>query len=530
MLGALWPTGEAVIFPPVLGPYLAAIAQIGIVLYMFLVGLHLNPALFRGRTRAAVAVSHASIAVPFVLGTSLALVTYPQFSSSEVSFTSFALFSGVALSITAFPVLARILSDRRLHTSQLGAIALACAAADDVTAWCLLALVVGIAHAAVQRAVLTIVLALVYVAVMLLVGRPLVRRLVARFEHAPRMSSAGMSAIYIALLGSALATELIGIHALFGAFLVGAIVPPASRLARALCSRLEDLVTALLLPAFFAIAGLNTQIGLVDGASAWWTIALIIAAAFAGKFGGAFTAARLTGLGSAEAGALGIMMNTRGLMELIVLNIGLELGILSPVLYSMFVVMALATTLMTGPLLDALAPRITWSDGSMRERERVDAGRSALDPAALLDERAVAEHAGHHARADEDAHLELAGGQVFPELGIVRRAARGALKIRQRVVVAVLAGERQAQKFAQDRGTRKRFQKAPRALLHICEAAHGVEHHELVDRLLEGRIAHRSEPARDPGQRLLDCGSDIAARPAATAKAAASERRIQPDF
>ncbi|TMQ14471.1 MAG: cation:proton antiporter [Deltaproteobacteria bacterium] len=409
VLGALWPTGEAVIFPPVLGPYLAAIAQIGIVLYMFLVGLHLNPALFRGRTRAAVAVSHASIAVPFVLGTSLALVTYPQFSSSEVSFTSFALFSGVALSITAFPVLARILSDRRLHTSQLGAIALACAAADDVTAWCLLALVVGIAHAAVQRAVLTIVLALVYVAVMLLVGRPLVRRLVARFEHAPRMSSAGMSAIYIALLGSALATELIGIHALFGAFLVGAIVPPASRLARALCSRLEDLVTALLLPAFFAIAGLNTQIGLVDGASAWWTIALIIAAAFAGKFGGAFTAARLTGLGSAEAGALGIMMNTRGLMELIVLNIGLELGILSPVLYSMFVVMALATTLMTGPLLDALAPRITWSDGSMRERERVDAGRSALDPAALLDERAVAEHAGHHARADEDAHLELAG-------------------------------------------------------------------------------------------------------------------------
>ncbi|HEU4733891.1 MAG TPA: cation:proton antiporter [Kofleriaceae bacterium] len=357
VLGWLWPHGEALIFPAGLGPYLAAVSQVGIVLYMFLVGLELNPALFRGRTHATVAVSHASIIVPFSLGACISLVTYPQLSSSDVPFTSFALFSGVALSVTAFPVLARILTDRQLQTSRLGAIALACAAADDVTAWCLLAFVVGVVHAAVQRALVTVVLTAIYLAVMLLICRPIIHRVVAWFEHERRMTRGVMGAICIALLASALVTELIGIHALFGAFLAGAIVPPESKLARALCSRLEDLVTVLLLPAFFAIAGLNTQIGLVSGASAWLTVGLIIVAASLGKFGGAYMAGRLTGLPPADASVLGIMMNTRGLMELIVLNIGLDLGILSPALYSMYVLMALATTLVACPLIDALMPR-----------------------------------------------------------------------------------------------------------------------------------------------------------------------------
>jgi K+:H+ antiporter len=359
VLGWVWPGAKALIFPPVVVPHLSAIAQVGVVLYMFLVGLELNPALIRGRARATVAISHASIVVPFALGSSIALFTYPRLSSSDVPFTSFALFSGVALSVTAFPVLARILSDRQLQASRLGVIALACAAAADVTAWCLLALVVGVVHAAVDQAILTIILAMVYLAIMLLICRPLVHRLVARFERAQAMTHAMMGAVFVALLASSLVTELIGIHALFGAFLLGAIVPPESRLAREVGSRLEDLVAVLLLPAFFAITGLRTEIGLVSGGAAWLTVGLLIVVASLGKFGGTYVAGRLTGLGGYDASALGIMMNTRGLMELIVLNIGLDLGILSPTLFSMFVVMALATTLMTTPIIDALMPRTT---------------------------------------------------------------------------------------------------------------------------------------------------------------------------
>jgi Kef-type K+ transport system membrane component KefB len=355
LLGWLWPGAEALLFPRALAPYLEAIAQIGIVLYMFLVGLELDPARLRGRTHATVAVSHSSIVVPFLLGACTALYTYPRYSSSDVPFLSFALFSGVALSVTAFPVLARILTDRQLQTTRLGTIALACAAADDVTAWCLLAAVVGVVHAAVQRAVLTLVLALLYVLFMVVICRPLLLRLVARFEENPQMTRATMGAIFIAVLTSALMTDLIGIHALFGAFLLGAIIPADSRLAHQIASRLEDLVAVLLLPAFFAVTGLRTQLGLVSGASAWLTMCLIIAVASLGKFGGAYTAARLTGLSRGDASVLGIMMNTRGLMELIVLNVGLDLGILTPTLFSMYVVMALVTTLMTTPLVDTLA-------------------------------------------------------------------------------------------------------------------------------------------------------------------------------
>jgi len=359
VLGWVWPGGKALLFPAVVVPYLSAIAQVGVVLYMFLVGLELNPALIRGRARATVAVSHASIVVPFLLGSSIALFIYPRLSSSDVPFTSFALFSGVALSVTAFPVLARILSDRQLQTSRLGVMALACAAAADVTAWCLLALVVGVVHAAVGQAVLTIILAMLYLAFMLLICRPVVHRLVARFEHEQKMTQTMMGAIFVALLASSLVTELIGIHALFGAFLLGAIIPPESRLAHAVGSKLEDLVAVLLLPAFFAITGLRTEIGLVSGVSAWLTVGLLVLVASLGKFGGTYVASRLTGLGAYDASALGIMMNTRGLMELIVLNIGLDLRILSPTLFSMFVLMALATTLLTTPVIDVLMPRTT---------------------------------------------------------------------------------------------------------------------------------------------------------------------------
>jgi Kef-type K+ transport system membrane component KefB len=355
LLGRVAPEVYGFLLPASVAPYLGVIAQLGVILYMFLVGLELNPGLLRERARTAVAISHASILAPFLLGAGLALALYPRLSSRDVPFTSFALFLGVALAITAFPVLARILTDRGMQRTRLGAIALACAAADDVTAWCLLALVVGVAQARAGEALLVSGLALAYIAFMFLAVRPLAARFLTRFEEG-RLPRGVIALVLVALLLSALATEFIGVHAIFGAFLLGAVIPHDSAIARALKGQLEDLVTVLFLPAFFAFTGLRTQIGLVAGVDEWLVCGLIILAATAGKFGGTFVAARLTGLGGREAAALGLLMNTRGLMELIVLNIGLDLKVISPTLFAMMVVMALATTLAATPLLPLLVP------------------------------------------------------------------------------------------------------------------------------------------------------------------------------
>lgn len=361
-LGYVWPDATRFVFPSQVSPTLQGIGQMGVLLYMFIVGLDLNPAVLRGRATAMVTVSHASILVPFILGVALSLYMYPRYSSSDVPFTVFALFSGVALSVTAFPVLARILSDRDLHQTQLGAIALACAAVDDITAWCLLALVVGVAHATMTDALLTLALSALYVAVMIALVRPLIRRWVARMESQQGVTRSGMAFVFVALLASALATSAIGIHALFGAFLLGAIIPHDSQLARQVTERLEDVVVVLLLPAFFAYSGLRTEIGLMSGTAEWLTAGLIFVVACAGKFGGAFVASRVTGLSTPDSALLAVLMNTRGLMELIVLNVGLDLHVLSPTVFAMMVLMALGTTLMTTPLVDYLTPRATLLD------------------------------------------------------------------------------------------------------------------------------------------------------------------------
>jgi K+:H+ antiporter len=351
VVGRIAPELSAFILPAAVAPYLAIVAQLGVILYMFLVGLDLNFDLLRDRARAAVATSHASIVAPFVLGSLLALFLYPRLSTSAVPFTGFALFMGVAMSITAFPVLARILTDRRMSRSELGVVALTCAAADDVTAWCLLAFVVGVVQAQVESAFVVALLTLGFIALMFLLVRPALGRLLAgRMEPAQ-----GTMAVALAgLLLSALATEWIGVHAVFGAFLFGAIFPRDRGLPRMLAERLQDLVTILLLPAFFAFTGMRTEIGLVSGASEWLMFLLILIVATAGKFGGTFAAARLTGMPWRQAAGLGILMNTRGLMELIVLNIGLDLGVISPTLFAMMVLMALVTTIATTPLLGLL--------------------------------------------------------------------------------------------------------------------------------------------------------------------------------
>ncbi len=353
-------SASAWVLPQSVAPYLALIAQLGVIVYMFLVGLELNAGLLKHRAHAVVATSHASILAPFLLGALLALWLYPRLATSDVKFTSFALFLGVAMSITAFPVLARILTDRRMSRTQLGTIALSCAAIDDVTAWCLLALVVGVFNAQLGSGLLVIAGTLAYIAFMFLVVRPVMARAVEWWEGKKHseggLSRGAVAIVFIALLLSALATEAIGIHAIFGAFLLGAVIPHDSAVAKTLTSRMEHVVTVLLLPAFFALTGMRTRIDLLSEASQWLICGLIVLVATLGKFFGTLAAARLTGMGWREGAILGTLMNTRGLMELIVLNVGLDLKIISPTLFAMMVLMALVTTMVTSPVLRLLKP------------------------------------------------------------------------------------------------------------------------------------------------------------------------------
>ncbi|WP_020472162.1 cation:proton antiporter domain-containing protein [Zavarzinella formosa] len=334
---------------------LQMIAQLGVILYMFLVGMELNLGTLRREAKSAVAISHSGILLPFVLGSALALGLFRDLAPAGVPFTSFALFMGVAMSITAFPVLARILTDLRMEKTPLGVIALGCAAMGDATAWCILAFVVGVAQARVGGAVFVTVGALSFVTVMFILVRPLATKLARRWETGP-LPPILLPSVLTAVILSALATESIGIHAIFGAFLLGAVIPSESRLAAECHRKLHDLVTILMLPAFFAITGMNTRVGLIQGVDQWMWCGLIILVATAGKFGGTVLAARFTGQNWKMASALGVLMNTRGLMELIVLNVGLELGIITPTLFAMMVLMALVTTMATSPILVWLVP------------------------------------------------------------------------------------------------------------------------------------------------------------------------------
>jgi Kef-type K+ transport system membrane component KefB len=341
------------VLPKEVAPYLSIIAQLGVILYMFLVGLDFNPGHLKSQVFAAVAISHASIIVPFLLGVALAWPLFDRLAPSGVPFLSFALFMGIAMAITAFPVLARILTDRGISGSELGVLALSCAAVDDVTAWCLLAFVSGVVRSQAGGAVYVVAFSLLYIAVILFAVRPLAARLIKRVDG-NGLSTTAVAIVFAALLISAWITEEIGIHAVFGAFLLGVVIPHDSHIAQSLKAGLEQVVIVLLLPAFFAYTGMRTRIGLVSGWQHWLICGMIILVASIGKFGGTVAAARIAGLDLRISSLLGILMNTRGLMELIVLNIGLDLGVISPTLFAMMVLMALATTLATTPLLTCL--------------------------------------------------------------------------------------------------------------------------------------------------------------------------------
>jgi Kef-type K+ transport system membrane component KefB len=354
LLGRIAPGWQAIVLPPETAPTLSVIAQLGVILYMFLVGLELDLSLLRTSLSKTVIISLSAIIVPFVLGAGLSLALYRSLAAPGIDRTSFVLFIGVALSITAFPVLARILEDRRLQRTHLGTLALACAAINDAIAWCLLAFVVSVTQATPAAAIRTALLTALYITVMVTTGRTVAAMAVARLDRSPRIGEQSVALVLVAVLLSAVATEFIGIHAIFGAFLLGSIIPHDSKVSTQVTERIADIVRVMFLPAFFAFTGLRTQIGLIESAQDWLLCALIVAVATAGKFGGTAVAARLTGVPWRDSAALGILMNTRGLVELIVLNIGLDLGVITPRLFTMLVVMALVTTMMTSPILTRL--------------------------------------------------------------------------------------------------------------------------------------------------------------------------------
>jgi Kef-type K+ transport system membrane component KefB/nucleotide-binding universal stress UspA family protein len=357
LLGWAAPEVSRALFPPASLEMVEMLAHVGLVLFMFLVGLELDPRLLRGQTRSSLAISSASMAVPFLLGVALAAAIHERHAASGTRLSSFALFMGAALSITAFPVLARILAERRLIQTRVGALALASAAIGDATAWCVLAFVVAVTRATgLDSAILTTVFATAYIGAMLLLVRPLLARMAARIAAPEGIAQNVVAAALVLVFLSSWATELIGVHALFGAFLFGAVVPKQGGMARALAERLEDLVLIVFLPLFFVSSGLKTEIGMIDTAERWLVVGLITLVACVGKFGGSAAAARLSGLTWRESSAVGVLMNTRGLMELVVLSIGLDLGVISPAVFSMMVLMALFTTFITSPMIGWLYP------------------------------------------------------------------------------------------------------------------------------------------------------------------------------
>jgi len=353
LLGGLWPGAFGFIFAPDSLGRLRGLSQVGVAVFMFLVGMELETGEMPSRGRSAVLISQVGIAVPFLLGLISACFLYPAYAAAGARFTPFALFLGIAMSITAFPVLVRILRERAMMKTQVGIMAVACAAAGDATAWTVLALIAALARAQGLAASLLNLGGLALFVVLMLgpVRRRLPGWLGAAGWEGGRPGPAALAAVFIFAAASALATEFLGIHALFGAFLAGAIMPRQAGFHESLAG-LERFTTLVLLPLFFAFSGLRTHLGLLQGAGGWWICLALVAVATVGKLGSTLGAARWQGMAWGEAFALGALMNTRGLMELIALNVGYDLGILSQPIFAALVLMALVTTFLTGPLLD----------------------------------------------------------------------------------------------------------------------------------------------------------------------------------
>ncbi len=355
LLGLYFPEFSSALFPIQSLGNLQFLSQIGLILFMFIIGIELDLKVLQNRAKEAVVISHASIVIPFALGIGLAYFVYYRFAPAGVAFLPFALFMGIAMSITAFPVLARIVQERGIHKTKLGAIVITCAAADDITAWCLLAAVIAIVKAGTFVSSLYVIgLAILYVIVMLFVVKPFLKKIGELYGTKENLSKPVVAIFFLTLIISSYLTEIIGIHALFGAFMTGVIMPDITKFRNLFIEKVEDVSVILLLPLFFVYTGLRTEIGLINDPFLWRVTGFIILVAVVGKFFGSALAAKFVGQSWRDSLTIGALMNTRGLMELIVLNIGLDLKVLTPEVFTMMVIMALVTTFMTGPTLNSI--------------------------------------------------------------------------------------------------------------------------------------------------------------------------------
>ncbi|MGN6601172.1 MAG: cation:proton antiporter domain-containing protein [Ginsengibacter sp.] len=355
ILGAFYPSFTQILFPPKSMANLQFLSQVGLILFMFVVGMELDFRVLRKKTRDAVIISHTSIIFTLFLGFVLAYLMFEQFAPAHVPFLSFGLFVGIGMTITAFPVMARIVQERGIHKSKLGTLVIACAAIDDITSWCLLAAVIAIVNAgSIVSSFYTIGLALVYIIIMVRFIRPFLRRVAALQVSRETLNKSTVALFLITLIISSYITEVIGIKALFGAFMAGAVIPENMKFKNVLIEKVEDVALILLLPLFFVYTGLRTQIGLLDQPVLWKLTALTILFAVVGKGIGATLSAKWIGQNWRDSLSIGTLINTRGLMGLIALNIGYDLGILSPEIFTMLVIMAMVTTLMTGPALNLI--------------------------------------------------------------------------------------------------------------------------------------------------------------------------------
>jgi Kef-type K+ transport system membrane component KefB/nucleotide-binding universal stress UspA family protein len=365
VMGALYPSTQHMLFPPGASlDLLNILSQLGIIFFLFLVGLEFDFELVKHRGRATLLTALVSIAVPFGLGFGVGIFLSVRGQLGDAPRIPAALFIGAAMSVTAFPVLARILTERNLQKTKLGAAAIAAAAINDVAAWIILAFVVAIAHTAAQsngqgksEAMRTVMLSAGFAGVMFLLVRPFLRRLRAIFDREGRLSQNVIAALFLLILASAWSTERIGIHAMFGAFLLGVVMPKGTQFVRHVTEKLEDFTVVFLLPIFFAYTGLKTRLDLLNDHTLWLYAGLILTTACIGKFGGATAVAKAFGATWREASALGVLMNTRGLVELVILSVGLQFGVINDKVFAMMVVMALVTTFMTTPLLHWVYPR-----------------------------------------------------------------------------------------------------------------------------------------------------------------------------
>lgn len=353
--GLFFPDLNLLLFPVASLGSLNFLGQIGLILFMFIIGMELDLKAIVKQTHNAVIISHASIIIPYTLGMGLAYYIYHDYAPSGISFLSFSLFMGITMSITAFPVLARILQEKGLTRTKLGVMVLTCAAADDLTAWCILGAVIALVKSGSSLSALyTIGLAVTYVLLMLKIVKPALQKLENIYAKDEKHRTSIIALLFIMLIVSSYTTSIIGIHSLFGAFIAGLIIPSGLSFRKIVIDKIEDVSIVLLLPLFFVINGLKTQIGLINEAHLWVTFGWVLLVGVAGKFGGSTIAAKMVGQSWKDSLSIGVLMNTRGLMQLIVLNIGFDLGILSPQIFAMMVLMALVTTFMTGPALNLI--------------------------------------------------------------------------------------------------------------------------------------------------------------------------------